>query len=301
MQKFDFVAIGHLIKETIEFPDKRIGPVLGSPAAYSSVAAARLGLKTSIVTRIGKDIPRNLLKPISEVNVDTEGLKIEGKETTTNLLSYDASGNKTFRYLKKAPNILFDDIPRSYLDAKIFYVCPINFEVSLETIRHIHSLGKIVAMDLGGWGGAASTTHPKGEKDYYVLRKLIKYLHIVKASAEDCQYLFNSRKISPEKVASLFIEWGAKIGIITLGENGSIVANKNREFRVPTFSRNVIDCTGAGDVYSAGFLAEYLKTEDMERAALFASAAASLVIEASGGVLAKRMPTRPAVLKRLSS
>ena len=217
MQKFDFVAIGHLIKETIKFPDKRIGPVLGSPAAYSSVAAARLGLKTGIVTRIGKDISQNLLKPLFQAGVDTTGLRVEGEDTTTNLLSYDTSGNKTFRYLKKAPDILFDDIPRSYLAAKIFYVCPINYEVSLKTIRVIHSLDKIVAMDLGGWGGAASTTHPKGEKDYHALRELVKHLHIVKASAEDCQYLFSSRNISPEKVASLFIEWGAKIGIVTLG------------------------------------------------------------------------------------
>jgi len=44
MQKLDLVAIGHLIKETIKFPHKTIGPVLGSPVAYSSVAAARLGV-----------------------------------------------------------------------------------------------------------------------------------------------------------------------------------------------------------------------------------------------------------------
>jgi len=299
MQNLDWVAIGHLIKETIKFPHKTIGPVLGSPAAYSSVAAARLGVKAGIITKVGKDIPQDLLKPFLEAGVDTTGLKVEGEDTTTNLLFYDASGNKRFRYLKKAPDILFNNIPRSYLAAKIFYICPINYEVSLETVRHIHSLDKIMAMDLGGWGGAASTTHPKGEEDYHILRKLIKYLHIVKASTEDCRYLFHSRDIPVNEIPHLFVEWGAKIGIVTLGENGSIVANKKRQLRVPAFSSNVIDCTGAGDVYSAGFLIEYLRTTDVEKSALFASATASLVIEDSGGVSAKRMPTRSEVLKRI--
>jgi len=299
MQKLDLVAVGHLIKETIKFPHKTIGPVLGSPAAYSSVAAARLGVKAGIITKVGKDIPQDLLKPLFEAGVDTRGLKIEGEDTTTNLLLYDASGNKRFRYLKKAPDILFNDIPRSYLAAKIFYICPINYEVSLEIIRHIHSLDKIMAMDLGGWGGAASTAHPKGEKDYYILRKLIKYLHIVKASTEDCRYLFHSRDIPANEIPHLFVEWGAKIGIVTLGENGSMVADKKRQLKVPAFSSNVIDCTGAGDVYSAGFLAEYLRTKNVEKSALFSSATASLVIEDSGGVSVKRMPTRSEVLKRI--
>ena len=295
------VATGHLIKETIKFPHKTIGPVLGSPVTYSSVAAARLGVKTGIVTKVGKDISQDLLKPLFEAEVDTTGLKIEGGHTTTNLLLYVTSGNKSFRYLKKAPDISLSDIPRSYLAAKIFYVCPINYEVSLETIRAIHSLDKIVAMDLGGWGGAASTTHPKGEKDFHILKNLMKYLHIVKASAEDCQYLFHSQEIPGNEVPHLFVEWGVKIGIVTLGENGSVVANKKTQFRVSAFSGNVVDCTGAGDVYSAGFLAEYLRTKNMEKSALFASVAASLAIEDSGGVLAKRMPTRSEVLERLSA
>ncbi len=147
--------------------------------------------------------------------------------------------------------------------------------------------------------GAASTTHPQGEKDYHILRKLMRYLHIVKASTEDCRYLFRFQKISANEVPHLFVEWGAKIGIVTLGENGSMVADKKTQFRVPAFSGNVVDCTGAGDVYSAGFLAEYLRTQNMEKSALFASATASLVIEDSGGVSATRIPERSEVLKRI--
>ena len=58
----EVVTIGHILNETIIFVDGgRKGPVLGSPAAYSSVVTARLGVKTGIVTKVGSDAPAQLL------------------------------------------------------------------------------------------------------------------------------------------------------------------------------------------------------------------------------------------------
>lgn len=92
--KFDLVVIGHIMKEIIKFPDREIGPVLGSPAAYSSVAAGVLGARTGIVTVIGKDMPDFLINPIVEANVDTKGIKLKDCCTRTTILTYDCVGNK---------------------------------------------------------------------------------------------------------------------------------------------------------------------------------------------------------------
>ncbi len=55
------VAIGHVLNETIVFADgRRKGPVLGSPAAYSSTATARLGVPTGVVTKVGRDVSADL-------------------------------------------------------------------------------------------------------------------------------------------------------------------------------------------------------------------------------------------------
>lgn len=62
--KPDLVVIGHLMEETIEFPDQTLGPVLGGVAAYFSVVASKLGTHTGIVSKIGKDMPVELLKPL---------------------------------------------------------------------------------------------------------------------------------------------------------------------------------------------------------------------------------------------
>jgi sugar/nucleoside kinase (ribokinase family) len=299
MDKLDFVAIGHLIKETIEFPEKRVGPILGSPVAYSSVTAAKLGMKVGMVTKIGKDMPEDLLKPLAEVNVNKRGIKI-GEETTTNLLIYDRLGNKRIEYLKRAPDIFFEDIPTDYLKAEIIFICPMNYEVLVETVKTIRKKSKAtLAVDLGGYGGAASSKHPR---DLKFLKKLVGYFDIVKVSSEDCRHLFLSEEISyPKKIADLLIKWGASIGIVTLGEKGCIVATKTDKFEVPTLPNKAVDCTGAGDVFCAGFLAEYLKTKDARKSALFANVTSSLVVESTGGVTVQRMPTSSMVYEKIKA
>lgn len=299
MDKVDFVAIGHLIKETIKFPEKRVGPVLGSPVAYSSVAAAKLNVKVGIVTKIGKDMPEDLLKPLAEVNVNKRGIKI-GEETTTNLLIYDRLGNKRIEYLKRAPDIFFEDIPMDYLKAEIIFICPMNYEVPVETVKAIRKNSKAtLVVDLSGYGGAASSKHPRDRK---YLKKLVGYFDIVKVSSEDCRHLFLSDEISyPKKIADLLVKWGANIGIVTLREKGCVVVTKTDKFEIPAFPVKAVDCTGAGDVYCAGFLAEYLRTKDARKSALFANITSSFVVESTGGVTAQRMPTSSMVYERMKA
>ena len=95
----DLVVIGHLLKEKIIFPDGReIGPVLGSPAAYASVASAKLGLKTGLVTKIGEDMPEELLEVFKKTGVDIDGMRV-GKNSTANLLIYKDSEEKRLKFL----------------------------------------------------------------------------------------------------------------------------------------------------------------------------------------------------------
>jgi len=293
--------VGHIINETIQYPDREISPVLGSPSAYSSVVASRLGIRTALVTKIGKDWPEELLAILKDAGVDMRGVKV-GDKSTRNLLIYDKSGDKRVRYLEKAPSISISDIPKEYLKAKIIYICPMDYEVPLETIRELRNLGKILAVDLMGYGGATSSTHPDKEeqRSHRTLKELISYFHIVRASIEDCQYFFGAKEGMEEDIAHLFTEWGADLGVITLGEEGAIIASKDKRFSIPAFPAKVKDCTGAGDSYSAGFLVEYIRTKDPYQSALFAAATASLVIEGSGGVLLERMPTTLQVKRQIA-
>lgn len=303
MLKPDLIVIGHIMIETIYLSDGSIvGPVLGSPAAYSSVAASLLGTKTGLVTVVGKDMPYYIASSIIEAEVDTKGICVKGEVSRSTKLTYNEAGNKKVSYEKVAPKILFKDIPRQYLKSQAFFICPMDFEVPLETISRLKNLNKLMMTDLGGFGGTVSTIHPStGSKgDRITIRDIVSKFNIVKASIEDCFYLFKD-SISFKEAIKIIQEWGAEIVVITLGEKGSIISNGNNFIKIPVFKTNTVDTTGAGDVYCAAFLSEYLKTRDLYRSGLYASAASSILTEKTGGVTTSRMPTDEKVKEKIKS
>jgi sugar/nucleoside kinase (ribokinase family) len=78
------------------------------------------------------------------------------------------------------------------------------------------------------------------------------------------------------------VRWGADVAIVTLGENGSVVCDRNECLSVPAYKTVAVDPTGAGDVYAGAFLAEYSRTGVLGSSCLYASAAASIMVESVG-------------------
>lgn len=289
----DVVLAGHILNEKVVFPDRVLYPVLGSPVAYCSVCLARLGADVGIVTKIGDDFPRQLLSVFQEVGVDTEGIRVEGVSTRNELI-YQADGRKILRFLARAPSIEFPDFPERFLRAKIIYVCPMDHEVSLEAIRRLSLLGRTMAVDLGGFGGATSADHPLA-KDGAELRDLCPYFDVVKGSIEDLGHILGASPTDEEAVAEQLLGLGSRVVVVTLGARGAYVRTGERGTHYPPYlgrQADVVDQTGAGDCFSAGFLFEYGRTQDACSAALYGNAVTSYVIERTGGVVAARMPSK---------
>ena len=190
-KNLDIVVIGTIIKETIQFPNRTIGPVLGSPAAYSSLVMAAQGRNVGIVTYYGYDME----DIISEIDVlDKRGI-LPYEYTTTNLLVYRNDGTKYVEYQKAAPNIGFEDIHKDYLEADYFKICPMNYEVELDLVKKLYERNKTVFVDLGGYGGATSDIRHSVEETYgrMVIDTLCKNSTIIKASEEDLQSIIQGR------------------------------------------------------------------------------------------------------------
>jgi len=290
----ELVTVGHVLSETIVFADgSRKGPVLGGPPAYCGVVAAKLGTRTGIVTKVSKDTPSSLLAPLQEAKVDLSGVDSLSDVTTTNELLYATDGTKELKYLKQAPVIRFQSIPSEYHVARLFHVCPLDYEVPLETVRQLRQLGKALSVDLGGYGGAHVRRETNAVKKFppSVLREFIGSFDIVKASDEDARLMFEDETLSDEQRVQQFVNWGAGVGILTRGAKGSLVFTKEKRYRLPAFLGNVVNVTGGGDSFMGGFLTDYLRTGDPCSAAVFASAVALCVIERTGGVSASRMPS----------
>jgi ribokinase len=299
----DIVAIGHLINETIVYPGKESKSVLGSPVAYSMACAAALGKRVGISSRIGMDYPERLLAPLVELGVDLRGVIREGAVSTNNLLEYDESGNKSIRYLDRAPLIERGDIPPEYCNAEILYVCPMDWDMKADTVEFLSRCNGLLAADLGGFGGAHSPIRDSCqlERDPESLRKVVSALNIVKASDEDCRRIAGRPDLPAEEFSEQLLEWGAEVVVITLGAAGALIVTSRGPANIPPLPGKPIDPTGGGDSFMAGFLVNYLDTRDPQEAGLFGAATALHVIEGTGGVVASRMPRLQQIEVRLQS
>ena len=308
--KIKIVVLGYIFNETIVWPDGRTeGPFLGATVSYGAVALGRLGASAGIVTNVGPGTPEAILKPIYDCGINTTGVNIvKGAHETRNTLNYYEDGTKQLEYQTRAPLIQFSDIPESYLSADLYHLCLVDYEIPISTIKKLKKInpGAVISADLGGLGGAHSTQESR-EKHIRrdsgrVQDQYYSFIDFGKASMEDAEIAFGGEFASEKKAAEAYISKGVKNIIVTLGEKGSYILSRTGiEARIPMIPPRVndIDTTGAGDTYMTAFMFEYMRSQDLVTAGMFASAAASIFIEQGGGVRVNRTPTYSMTRKRL--
>jgi sugar/nucleoside kinase (ribokinase family) len=86
----------------------------------------------------------------------------------------------------------------------------------------------------------------------------------------------------PEKAAEALLARGPATVIVTLGGDGSLVATRRDVRRVPAPPVEVVDTTGCGDAYSAGFITGLAHGRDVLESARWGSAAAATVAQGLG-------------------
>ena len=299
----DAVVIGNIIKETIVEGGRVTGPVLGSPAAYSSLAMAAAGCPTGLVSFYGGD----LTEQIKEIGiVDMAGL-IPYEHSTTNILTYASDGTKTVTFKKKAPNLGVRHVPASYLDGRVYHICPMDYEVELDLVEELARRGKVAVVDLGGYGGATSLVRHSilTELGRATIGRLCACGSYIKASSEDLASIFPGYTL--EQAADYLVSHGAKVVVFTLGARGAMYAIHGKDpVTVPGYKAvskapdGSLNLTGAGDSFDGGFVAALCASADIEAAVKFGNATASLAVEGPGGCIAARMPSRSQVIERMS-
>ena len=214
-----------------------------------------------------------------------------GRTTATELI-YDERGDKEIRYPAKADPINARDIPVPYHGCRLIYVCTMDNDIQPEDLADVVALGEESAVDLGGYGGVhMSKAHRQAIPSLPELAcEVSRHFTIVKASDEDARSIFG--KDDPDDSAAKLLRTGCRIVVITAGSQGALVYSANSHTHVPPCPTQVVDTTGGGDTFMAGFLSEYLRSSDPVAAVRWGCGTACQVIQKSGGVLASRMPTR---------
>lgn len=87
----------------------------------------------------------------------------------------------------------------------------------------------------------------------------------------------------PPRVCETLCAMGPPHAVLTLGTRGLVALSHGRRSSLPAFSVEVVDTTGAGDVFHGAFCYALVRGFPMERGLLFASAVAALKCRRLGG------------------
>ena len=280
---FDMVGIGNPVYDTIVTPlSKTDGRVLSGCSTNACLAAKRLGsTRVGLIGSIGHDYAEKFKRDMTKYGIEAS-VDSSSQETGGFHLIYDVKGDRTLDVLGIAGKISVKNIPEEFLQTRFFLVGPIMGEVDLELIRFLRSStsGRIF-LDPQGLirllGADNRVIHQCNQVEF---GKIVKLVDFVKPNESEFE------TITGEKDSILALkrlrEMGAAVPIVTLAERGSILLDGNTRYRIPAFSTRAIDPTGAGDVYGGSFVTEFMRGGKIVDAALYASAAASLMVEQVG-------------------
>ena len=152
-------------------------------------------------------------------------------------------------------------------------------DFSLEVIKHLSEKG-ILSADAQGY-----LREVRGEKVYAIdweeKLEALKYIDILKVNDKEMEVLTGYS--DPEKAARQLGEWGVKEVLITLGSLGSLIYAEGEFHRIPAFPpKEVVDATGCGDTYAAGYLYKRSQGASYYDAGCFAAAMSTLKLEHHG-------------------
>ncbi|MBR2389838.1 MAG: carbohydrate kinase family protein, partial [Mogibacterium sp.] len=110
---------------------------------------------------------------------------------------------------------------------------------------------------------------------------------------------FFTGETEPAKMAEVFLSKGVKNVIIKLGARGCLFRNSTKSIFLPAHKIRVVDATGAGDNFMAGFVSELIRGSDVRDALVVANAGGAICATAVGTGTA--LCDREQVLRMLSS
>lgn len=247
----------------------------GGPVATALVSLARLGGTCRFYGIIGDDeAGQKISHSLKGEHIDITGLltRPDSRSQVAFIAVERGSGSRTIFWKRPSaeflkPHELPDDFP---CDAEFLILDGLMPEVSLFAARKARSKGVPVMLDAG-----------KVREGMIELAHLSDY--VVSSEEFAKELTAGTGPFDPEKAVVHMRSFGAKAATITLGSKGSMTACGKDIFHVPAFRVNVIDTTGAGDVFHGGYVYGLLQKWEMRDVVRFATAFAALKCRQIGG------------------
>lgn len=274
----------------------------GGAPANVAVAASRLGARTAFAGKVGDDGFGAYLRQVLERDgVDCSGLRTGGQPTTMAIVSVDARGERSFRFVRGADRTLApEEVDEgAVLGGKILHFGSVSLtagpsrSATIFAVRTAHKNGRLVSYD----PNYRPALWPSEADAVEWMRIPLPMADIVKLSEEELPLLAGVSGL--EEGSRALEEQGVGLVMVTLGGDGVFCRWQGQTWRQPGVSVRVADTNGAGDTFLGAVLSrlcrrgeqplEGLERGELEDILAFANRAAALTCSRSGAIPA--MPT----------
>lgn len=272
-----YAILGHLTKDVT--PD---GFRWGGGVIYSGWTVAKQGVEVQVITAAEPNPALHNLDSHLQWFIDPQ------LQTTTFDNRYDALGNRQQWVRARAGNISMTRLIELPTIPDIVHLSPVANEVDTNILPNLPAETWLVATPQG-WMRRITDDGYVETQAWQQAKQMLPRLYALVISEEDVAGdldLVRSYAAAGPLVA------------YTRGYNGVILLSKGEEHHVPAIPAQVVDLTGAGDVFAAAFFVRLRETHDAIAAAIYGTAAATIAIEHPG---TQGLPTREQIMARLSA
>jgi len=274
---YDVVTIGGLIQDIIFFIEKNKGLVLkntkdllrqkflafelyakiyikdaylgpGGGAANTAVSFSSLGLKTAIISCVGKDsMGEELIKNLREKGIETKFVEKTAKKTTGFSLinSLEGDGFTIFSFRGADEGLEAANLKK--IKTKWFYVSSLSSHVWQKILERVLKTGSRIAFNPG---------QIQLEKINY-LKKFLPKIDILILNKDEA-YEIIRKKLKIEDLCQAVHSLGSKIVVITDGAKGAAAYDGKKYYFKKALKVKVANTTGAGDAFGSAFAASLI-------------------------------------------
>ncbi len=272
------------ILKTNSMPADMIKLSFGGDALNEAVVLSRLGKRTQLVTKLGRDESgARILNFLEENGISSEAVRFEeGLETSANIVLIDEAGERHFltkpgsslRRLEEADIEPYIENAADIVGFASIFVSP---RLDVPAMEHIFRRikqrpGRILAADM------TAAKHGETLED---LKSLLPYVDYLLPNETEIALLTGNN--DPMTNAERLIDAGVRCAVIKLGKRGCLIRTGDECFEIPAYPvERAVDTTGAGDCFAAGFLWALSEKWPLPDCGRFACALASCSVEHTG-------------------
>lgn len=262
----------------------------GSPANMAA-NMARLGNASVLIASVGDDnLGQFLVQEVAKTGIDVSHIATDATEPTSIVVVSRTRTTPDFIAYRTADRLIRPEhLPDSLLaQAALFHTTcfALSREPAQSTIvdaaRRAAAMGVQVSID----ANYAPSIWPDRQQAWQILTDYCSTGALLKLSEDDAARLYGNvpGETAHEQILADFHRMGARLVCLTLGADGSLISSDHGAavVRVPGQPLTVIDATGAGDAYWAGFLTAWLDGNVPEACAQAGARLAALKLTRKG-------------------